>query len=148
MAAISEDGCLRVIDALAEQYEASAQIRGRCSELVYRLVDCYASYFGALTCVAWSPDGRFILARLLLRADVAVTHMLPSQTGGQDDLLTLFSPWEQRVVARCQGHSSFVSAVAFDELRCDTRTYRFGSVGEDNKLIFVCGPKFSFSAPL
>jgi hypothetical protein len=27
--------------------------------------------------------------------------------------------------------------VAFDELRCDTRTYRFGSVGEDNKLIVV-----------
>jgi len=26
-----------------------------------RLVDCYASYFGALTAVAWSPDGRFIL---------------------------------------------------------------------------------------
>src|SRR6202035_3283047 len=49
----------------------------------------------------------------------------------------LFSPWEQRVVARCQGHSSFVSAVAFDELRCDGRTYRFGSVGEDNKLILV-----------
>ncbi|KAJ7583068.1 catabolite repression protein creC [Mycena floridula] len=100
VAAISEDGCLRVIDALAEQ-----------------LVDCFASYFGALTCVAWSPDGRFIL------------------TGGQDDLLTIFSPWEQRVVARCQGHSSFVSAVAFDDLRCDGRTYRFGSVGEDNKLI-------------
>ncbi|KDR73535.1 hypothetical protein GALMADRAFT_227983 [Galerina marginata CBS 339.88] len=100
VAAISEDGCLRVIDALAEQ-----------------LVDCYASYFGALTSVAWSPDGRFIL------------------TGGQDDLLTIFSPWEQRVIARCQGHSSFVSAVAFDELRCDGRTYRFGSVAEDNKLI-------------
>ncbi|KAG2749549.1 WD40 repeat-like protein, partial [Suillus brevipes Sb2] len=100
VAAILEDGCLRVIDPLAEQ-----------------LVDCYASYFESLTCVAWSPDGRFIL------------------TGGQDDLLTIFSPWEQRVVARCQGHSSFVSAVAFDELRCDGRTYRFGSVGEDNKLI-------------
>ncbi|KAF8637423.1 hypothetical protein AX17_002918 [Amanita inopinata Kibby_2008] len=98
--AISEDGCLRVIDAMTEQ-----------------LVDCYASYFGALKCVAWSPDGRFIL------------------TGGQDDLLTIFSPWEQRVVARCQGHSSFVSSVAFDDLRCDGRTYRFGSVGEDNKLI-------------
>ncbi|KXN92246.1 putative catabolite repression protein creC [Leucoagaricus sp. SymC.cos] len=81
VAAISEDGCLRIIDALAEQ-----------------LVDCYASYFGALTCVAWSPDGRFVL------------------TGGQDDLITIFSPWEQRV-------------------RCDGRTYRFGSVGEDNKLI-------------
>ncbi|KAH7923482.1 WD40 repeat-like protein [Leucogyrophana mollusca] len=100
VAAISEDGCLRVIDPHAEQ-----------------LVDCYASYFGALTCVAWSPDGRFIL------------------TGGQDDLLTIFSPWEQRVVARCQGHSSFVSAVAFDDARCDGRTYRFSSVGEDNKLI-------------
>ncbi|KAF9526954.1 catabolite repression protein creC [Crepidotus variabilis] len=100
VAAISEDGCLRVIDSLAEQ-----------------LVDCYASYFGALTCVAWSPDGRFIL------------------TGGQDDLLTIFSPWEQRVIARCQGHSSFVSSVAFDDLRCDGRTYRFGSGGEDNKLI-------------
>jgi hypothetical protein len=54
-------------------------------------------------------------------------------------LLTIFSPWEQRVIARCQGHSSFVSAVAFDDLRCDGRTYRFGSVGEDNKLILVCG---------
>ncbi|THH29578.1 hypothetical protein EUX98_g4601 [Antrodiella citrinella] len=100
VAAISEDGCLRVIDAIAEQ-----------------LVDCYAAYFGALTCVAWSPDGRYILA------------------GGQDDLVTIYSPWEQRVVARCQGHSSFVSAVAFDDIRCDGRTYRFGSVGEDNKLI-------------
>ncbi|KAF9645066.1 WD40 repeat-like protein [Thelephora ganbajun] len=100
VAAISEDGCLRVIDAMAEQ-----------------LVDCYASYFGALTAVAWSPDGRFIL------------------TGGQDDLITIYSPWEQRVVARCQGHSSFVSGLAFDEIRCDGRTYRFGSVGEDNKFI-------------
>ncbi|TFY82563.1 hypothetical protein EWM64_g1448 [Hericium alpestre] len=100
VAAISEDGCLRVVDALAEQ-----------------LVDCYAAYFGSLTCVAWSPDGRFII------------------TGGQDDLVNIYSPWEQRVIARCQGHSSFVSGVAFDDVRCDGRTYRFGSVGEDNKLI-------------
>lgn len=41
------------------------------------------------------------------------------------------------MVARCQGHSSFVSSVAFDDLRCDGRTYRFGSVGEDNKIILV-----------
>jgi catabolite repression protein CreC len=52
-------------------------------------------------------------------------------------LVNIFSPWEQRVIARCQGHSSFLSAVAFDDLRCDGRTYRFGSVGEDNKLILV-----------
>ncbi|KAH9852675.1 WD40 repeat-like protein [Lenzites betulinus] len=100
LAAIADDGCLRVIDTVAEQ-----------------LVDCYASYFGAFTCVAWSPDGRFIL------------------TGGQDDLVTIFSPWEQRVIARCQGHSSFVCGIAFDDVRCDGRTYRFGSIGEDNKLI-------------
>ena len=67
---------------------------------------------------------------------VAVS-LISIKTGGQDDLVTIFSPWEQRVVARCQGHSSFVSAVAFDELHCDGRTYRFGSVGEDNKLILV-----------
>jgi len=118
VAATSEDGCLRIIDALAEQ---CVRLYLSLTQLDYpnRLVDCYASYFGALTCVAWSPDGRFVLA------------------GGQDDLITIFSPWEQRVVARCQGHSSFVSAVAFDDLRCDGRTYRFGSVGEDNKLILV-----------
>ncbi|KAI0320754.1 WD40 repeat-like protein [Amylostereum chailletii] len=100
VAAISEDGCLRIIDALAEQ-----------------LLDSFAAYFGALTCVAWSPDGRFII------------------TGGQDDLVNIYSPWDQRVIARCQGHSSFVSALAFDDVRCDGRTYRFGSVGEDNKII-------------
>lgn len=101
VAAIAEDGCLRIIDALSE-----------------RLMDVYQAYFGALTCVAWSPDGRYIL------------------TGGQDDLVTVLSPWEQRVVARCQGHLSFVSSVAFDPSRIDSRTYRFGSVGEDNRLIF------------
>lgn len=101
-----------------------------------RLVDCYASYFGALSCVAWSPDGRFIIVRRSIYHphDEVLTRL---QTGGQDDLVTIFSPWEQRVIARCQGHSSFVSALAFDDIRCDGRTYRFGSVGEDNKLILV-----------
>jgi len=66
-----------------------------------------------------------------------IVLLMAIKTGGQDDLVTIFSPWEQRVVARCQGHSSFVSAVAFDELHCDGRSYRFGSVGEDNKLILV-----------
>lgn len=103
---------------------------------LYRLVDCYASYFGALTCIAWSPDGRFILVSNNYSPTLSA-HPLLQQTGGQDDLLTIFSPWEQRVIARCQGHSSFVSGVAFDDLRCDGRTYRFGSVGHDNKLILV-----------
>lgn len=64
-------------------------------------------------------------------------RLTDEKTGGQDDLVTIYSPWDQRVIARCQGHSSFVSAVAFDDIRCDGRTYRFGSVGEDNKLILV-----------
>lgn len=100
VAVVSEDGNLRIIDALLET-----------------LVDTYAAYFGVLTCLAWSPDGRFIAV------------------GGQDDLVTIYSPQEQRVIARCQGHFSFVSGVVFDPLRCDGRTYRFASVGEDCKLV-------------
>jgi hypothetical protein len=104
-----------------------------------RLVDCYAAYFGSLTCVAWSPDGRFIIVSSLeIRGPQASpSDDFSSKTGGQDDLVNIFSPWEQRVIARCQGHSSFLSALSFDDLRCDGRTYRFGSVGEDNKLILV-----------
>ena len=30
-----------------------------------------------------------------------------------------------------------MSSIAFDEMQCDGRTYRFGSVGEDNKLLLV-----------
>ena len=63
VAAISEDGCLRVIDALAEQYaHFPSFVTFAPHQVGHRLVDCYASYFGSLTCVAWSPDGRFILA--------------------------------------------------------------------------------------
>ena len=55
--------------------------------------------------------------------------------GGQDDLITIFSPREARVIARCQGHSAFVTSLAFDPTRGGG--YRFGSVGEDGKLLFV-----------
>lgn len=62
-------------------------------------------------------------------------YLAASQAGSQDDLVTLFAPREGRVVARCQGHSSFVTGVAFDPWRWSDRTYRFASVGEDLKLI-------------
>ena len=73
----------------------------------------------ANTQLAWSPDSRFLAV------------------GGQDDLITLFSPREARVVARCQGHSAFVTSIAFDPGRGEGRGYRFASVGEDGKLILV-----------
>jgi len=54
------------------------------------------SYFGGLLCVCWSPDSKFIV------------------TGGEDDLVTVWSFNEKRVICRGQGHSSWVSSVAFD----------------------------------
>lgn len=69
--------------------------------------------------LAWSPDSRFLAV------------------GGQDDLITIISPRESRVVARCQGHSAFVTSIAFDPARGEGRGYRFASVGEDGKLILV-----------
>lgn len=95
-----------------------------------RLLDTFSSYFGALTSVAWSPDGQYII------------------TGGQDDLVTIwafrggapsssFAPeYQRRIIARCQGHTSWVTGVAFDPWRCDEKNnYRFGSVGEDGKIL-------------
>lgn len=82
-----------------------------------RVLDIFRSYYGGLICVCWSPDGKYIA------------------TGGQDDLVTIWSFPERKIVARCQGHNSWVSAVAFDPWRCDQKTYRFGSVGDDCRLL-------------
>ncbi|KAE8392164.1 hypothetical protein BDV23DRAFT_181810 [Aspergillus alliaceus] len=81
------------------------------------VLDIFRSYYGGLISVCWSPDGKYIV------------------TGGQDDLVTIWSFPERKIVARCQGHNSWVSAVAFDPWRCDERTYRFGSVGDDCRLL-------------
>lgn len=82
-----------------------------------RLLDIYNSYFGGLNCVCWSPDGKYVL------------------TGGQDDLVSIWSMADSAIIARCTGHTSWVTDVAFDPWRCDDRNYRFGSVGEDGKLL-------------
>lgn len=60
------------------------------------LVGVARSYFGGFLCVCWSPDSKYIVV------------------GGEDDLVTVYSFNERRVVARCQGHRSWVSVVAFD----------------------------------
>ncbi|KAI8923960.1 WD40-repeat-containing domain protein [Entophlyctis helioformis] len=89
-----------------------------------KLLDLYRSYFGGLLCVAWSPDGRYIVA------------------GGQDDLLSIWG-FRGKLVAWCQGHSSWVTSIAFDNHRCTDRNYRFGSVGEDAR---ICLWDFSMSS--
>merc|ERR1711971_1502291 len=54
------------------------------------------SYFGGFLCVCWSPDGKYVVC------------------GGEDDLVTVYSIEEKRVMVRGQGHKSWVSVVAFD----------------------------------
>ncbi|KXJ17504.1 WD repeat-containing protein 20 isoform X2 [Exaiptasia diaphana] len=105
------------------------------------------SYFGGLTCTCWSPDGKYIV------------------TGGEDDLVTVWSFHERRVIARGQGHQSWISVVSFDPYttsfsedghvdesdeedieengpqpchsspNAGVTSYRFGSVGHDTMLL-------------
>lgn len=82
-----------------------------------QLLNVHRSYYGGLITVTWSPDGRYIL------------------TGGQDDLVSIWSFADSALVARCQGHHSWVTDVKFDPWRCDERSYRFGSVGDDCRLL-------------
>ena len=60
------------------------------------LMGVMKSYFGGLRCICWSPDCKYIV------------------TGGEDDLVTVWSLAEKRVICRNVGHRSWVSVVAFD----------------------------------
>ena len=59
-------------------------------------------------------------------------------TGGEDDLVQVWSMEERKIVAWGEGHSSWVSGVAFDSHWSTPNTdgtgenivYRFGSVGQ------------------
>ncbi|KAJ2992677.1 hypothetical protein HDV02_002903, partial [Globomyces sp. JEL0801] len=97
-AASSLDGTLKILNITTE-----------------KLLDVYSSFFGGVTCAAWSPDGRFIIA------------------GSQDDLLSIYA-FRGRLLARCQGHYSWPTSISFDQWKCNDRHFRFGSVGEDTRL--------------
>ncbi|KAK1863879.1 hypothetical protein I4F81_006432 [Pyropia yezoensis] len=77
----------------------------------------FRSYYGALLTVSWSPDALYLA------------------TGGEDDLVSVWSPWELRIVARGEGHTSWVSDVGWDPVACGGGRYRVGSVAQDAKLL-------------
>lgn len=83
-----------------------------------RITDIFHGYFGGITCLSWSPDGKYFI------------------TGGEDDLVTIWSFSNKKIIARCHGHSSFVSSVSFDKRNCDGNSISFVSVGFDGNLIF------------
>ncbi|CEP07960.1 hypothetical protein [Parasitella parasitica] len=117
---VSQKGITAFAFSPNNQYIATVGKDGLMRTIDYtneRLCDIFVGYFGRLLCVAWSPDGKYIL------------------TGGQDDLVTIWSFKENKIIARCQGHRSWVTGVAFDPLHCDDKDYRFASVGEDCKIL-------------
>ncbi|XP_013409051.1 WD repeat-containing protein 20 isoform X2 [Lingula anatina] len=77
------------------------------------LVGTMKSYFGGLLCVCWSPDGKYIV------------------TGGEDDLVTVWSFIDHRVVCRGRGHKSWVNDVAFDPHTSSTEHDSFDFSGSD-----------------
>lgn len=108
IATVGRDGYLRVFDYSKEQLICGGK-----------------SYYGALLCCAWSMDGKYIL------------------TGGEDDLVQVWSMEDRKVVAWGEGHNSWVSGVTFDSYWSspnsdgtgETVMYRFGSVGQDTRLL-------------
>jgi WD40 repeat protein len=60
------------------------------------LVGIARSYFGGLLCVCWSPDSKYVAV------------------GGEDDLVTLWSFHDKQIIARGQGHHSWINVVSFD----------------------------------
>lgn len=95
--------CSSAITALAFSPSGST-LAVAARDGVLRLVDYpkgtlsggWKSYFGAFLSCAWSPDGKFVIA------------------GGESDCVEVWSLDARAVVARAEGHCSWISAVAFD----------------------------------
>jgi WD domain, G-beta repeat len=109
------------------RYLAAVQANGYLHVIDFvqdKIMITFKSYFGGLNCVAWSPDDRIIV------------------TGGEDDMLTAWDPWQGRVIAHFEGHTAWVSSVSFRYTpeHCSTerapRVYSFVSGGQDGGLLF------------
>lgn len=71
------------------------------------LVGFMKSYFGGLLCLSWSPDLSLIV------------------TGGEDDMISVYSLVEKKVICRGQGHKSWVSQVFFAFIFCMSKLFIF-----------------------
>ncbi|EFJ52199.1 hypothetical protein VOLCADRAFT_87114 [Volvox carteri f. nagariensis] len=117
------------------------QLAAACRDGALRLIDIgtgtvvggFCSYYGALLCCAFSPDGKYVA------------------TGGEDDMVAVYGIQERYPVVHGEGHRSWVSRVAWDpwagsepgtgsraglseQLAPSTRIYRLGSAGQDCQL--------------
>ncbi|GMH35558.1 hypothetical protein BSKO_03426 [Bryopsis sp. KO-2023] len=98
-----------------------------------QLLTGFQSYYGGLLCCAWSPDSKYVA------------------TGGEDDMVSIFSVKQGCVIAFGEGHDSWISQVAFDigqentvenagttstfdDEGLRTSFYRVGSIGQDAKV--------------
>lgn len=80
-----------------------------------KLEDIHCGYYGALSCIAWSPDNGSLFV-----------------TGGEDDIVTIWSFGEKRQLVRGYGHRSFVSSAVFLPIAPEHPSiYRIVSVGQD-----------------
>ncbi|XP_071833511.1 WD repeat-containing protein 20-like isoform X2 [Apostichopus japonicus] len=74
------------------------------------------SYFGGLLCVCWSPDDKYIVV------------------GGEDDLVSIWSFHEKRVVGRGRGHNSWVSVVSFDPFTTEVLPHNMDVYASDEDI--------------
>jgi len=86
-----------------------------------KLLFSFRSHYGAILCAAWSPDSQVLV------------------TGGEDDLVVAWSIRDKCPIVRCNGHTSWISSIAFDAELCDPEdmddgNYRFHSVAQDGRL--------------
>ncbi|PSC74864.1 WD repeat-containing 20-like [Micractinium conductrix] len=102
-------GCGGGVNAAAVSPDGQL-VAAACRDGVLRVYACpggglvagFKSYYGGLQCCAWSPDGRYVAA------------------GGEDDLVAVYGLAEHCVVAYCQGHTAWLSGLAFDPWMCHT----------------------------